>query len=218
MNTKRIIFWICFLIVLALIVWGLAVAMNKPLPGTSLGTPPEVTATDHVTGNVAASITLIEYSDFQCPACAAFYPAVERLAREASSTVKLVYRHFPLPQHKNAELAARASEAAGKQGKFWEMYRSLFDNQTTWEVYSDAEARAEFATYASKLGLDMTQYATDLDSAETKDHVALDRDGGVRIGINATPSFFVNGTFVSLQPTYDQFKAGIEAAAQTRIR
>ncbi len=215
MNTKRLIFWICFFIVLALIVWGLVVAMNKPQNQVpEYGTPPVVAAIDHVKGSETAPITIIEYSDFQCPACGMFFPAVERYTREASTTVRLVYRHFPLPQHLNAPLASRAAEAAGKQGKFWEMYTNLFDGQTRWENFSDLEARAEFAKYAVALGLDMEKYVADLDSDEVKQKIAADQDGGVRIGVNSTPTFFVNGKFVTPEANYDAFKTAIEAAAQ----
>lgn len=214
MNTKRIIFWISFIIVLVLILWGLVVAMNKTQAGITYGTPAEVSSVDQVTGNPLAMVTIIEYSDFQCPACSTFYPAVERYVREASTTVRFVYRHFPLPQHLNAELASRASEAAGKQGKFWEMYRILFETQTDWENLSDVEARIAFAKAATTLGLNMEKYAADLDSAEIKQKIAADQDGGVRIGVNSTPSFFVNGKFVVVEPNYEKFKAAIDAAAQ----
>lgn len=217
MNTKRIIFWVCFIIVLALIIWGLIVAMNKPVvTGTNLGTPPEVTSDDHVIGNANAATTVIEYSDFQCPACEMFFPAVEAYVKEASSTVRFVYRHYPLPQHQNAPLAAQASEAASKQGKFWEMYRMLFEGQKKWESMSDSDARKEFAGYAASLDLNMDTYTKDLDSAEVKLKIRNDYQNGGTIGINATPTFFVNGKAVTLQPNYASFKAGIEAAASSR--
>ncbi len=216
MNTKRIIFWICFIIILILIVWGLIVAMNKPAATVgALSTPPEVTANDHVVGTSTAPITLIEYSDFQCPACGIFYPTVEKYVREASSTVRFVYRHYPLPQHKNALLTAQAAEAAGKQGKFWDMYRLLFENQKDWSDLADLPARQVLAGYASKIGLDMTQYTTDLDSADAKLTIRADYNAGAAIGVNSTPTFFANGKAVNIsQPNYDIFKAAVEAAAR----
>jgi protein-disulfide isomerase len=214
MNIKRFIFWACFIIVLALIVWGLAVAMNKPVVD-ALGTAPDVSLTDNVTSTSTLPVTLIEYSDFQCPACGAYYPIVERLVAEASTTMRLVYRHFPLSQHLNAELAARASEAAARQGKFWDMHRLLFENQNVWNIYSDAAARAEFARYASQIGLDMALYNADIDSQMVIDRIKGDQNGGVKIGINSTPTFFINGKVISNPQSYEEFKALIDSAAQT---
>jgi len=217
MNTKRIIFWVCFAIILILIVWGLIVAMGKPVTQTGIsGTAPEVTAVDHVAGATSTSVsTLIEYSDFQCPACKSYYPLVEKLMSEASTTVRLVYRHYPLPQHQNALLAARASEAASLQGKFWDMYRLLFENQETWDELSDTSARNVFSGYAEQLSLDLTRYAADLDSAAVKSRISADQDAAQAIGVNSTPTFFVNGKAVVTPSTYDQFKALVTASATT---
>ncbi len=215
MNTKRIIFWIIFLLVLALIVWGLAVAMNKaPRTGLELGTPPEVVTTDHVRGPANAPVTIIEYSDFQCPACATYYPLVERLVDEASTTVRFVYRHFPLfpIPHKNAFIASQASVAAGMQGKFWEMYRLLFDNQKLWET--STTPAAVFEEYAQRIGLNMTTYKNDVDSDTVKARVQKDRDEGNAIGISGTPTFFINGKAIVNPQGYEPFKALIDEAAR----
>lgn len=213
MNTKRIIFWACFIIVLGLIIWGLVVAMNKPPIDTSLKSAPEVSSVDHVSTVATVPVTLIEYSDLQCPACASYYPVVEQLVREASTTLRFVYRHYPLPQHKNAQLAARASEAAANQGKFWEMYRLMFENQTRWAELGDSGARQTFAGYAADLGLNLETYTADLDSDAVKAKVAADMKGGSDIGVNSTPTFFVNGKAISNPPNYAEFKKLIDDAA-----
>jgi protein-disulfide isomerase len=213
MNTKRIIFWACFIIVLGLIIWGLVVAMNKPPIDTSLKSAPEVSSADHVSTEATVPVTLIEYSDFQCPACASYYPVVEQLAREASTTLRFVYRHYPLPQHKNAQLAARASEAAANQGKFWEMYRLMFENQNRWAELGDSGARQIFAGYAADLGLNVETYTADLDSDAVKAKVAADLKGGSDIGVNSTPTFFVNGKAITNPPNYAEFKKLIDDAA-----
>jgi protein-disulfide isomerase len=215
MNTKRIIFWACFIIVLGLIIWGLVVAMNKPPIDTSLAEAPPVTNVDHVSSQAEVPVTVIEYSDFQCPACAAYFPVMEQLVREASTTMRLVYRHYPLGQHKHAQLAARASEAASNQGKFWEMAKLLFENQNTWNILSDADARKTFAGYAADLGLNMDTYAADLDSDAAKARVASDLKAGVTIGVNSTPTFFVNGKAISNPPNYEAFKKLIDDSVAT---
>ncbi len=217
MNIKRTLFWIVFLLVLALIIWGLAVAMNKPaVTGPELGTPSPVTESDHSRGPANAIVTIVEYSDFQCPACELYYPIIERINQEASTTVRFVYRHFPLAPtpHKNAFIAAQASEAASNQGKFWEMYNMLFENQTVWAESNSAVA--VFDSYAEKLGLDMAKYKTDFDSAEVKARVQRDRSEGDSLGVNSTPTFFLNGKAIVNPQGYEAFKTLIEAAATGR--
>ena len=141
MNTKRIIFWIGFIVVLTLIVWGLIASMDKQAKNgdsPKVGTPAPVGASDHVRSSANASttsaasttVTLLEYSDFQCPACQNYYPVVEQVFASSTVPIRLVYRHFPLSQHANSTIAAQASEAAALQGRFWEMYSLLFANHT----------------------------------------------------------------------------------------
>lgn len=214
---KRIIFWLCFIVVLGLIVWGLVVAMNKPVtPSKALSTPADVTSTDNVIGPENARVTLIEYSDFQCPACAMYFPVVEKLFAESSTTMRLVYRHFPLPQHANAMIASQASEAAALQGKFWPMYRLIFDNQTEWE--NSTKAREIFTQYAERIGLNMTSFKKDIDSDIVKNKIQASRDEGIKIGINGTPTFFVNGKAISNPQGYEQFKTIIEEAIKNSTK
>jgi protein-disulfide isomerase len=213
MNIKRIIFWAWFIIILGLIVWGLSIAMNKPGSGSTLGTPSPVAADDHVLGAKNAPVTLIEYGDFQCPACARYFPFIERLTKEASTTVKLVFRHFPLYPlpHPNSYISAEAAEAAALQGKFWEMYRLLYENQNDWAELSDPHQ--VMYSYAEKLNLDMVKFKADIDSASVKARVSRDADEAQRLGIGGTPTFFVNGKAIETPSTYDSLKALIEAAA-----
>src|SRR5690348_2724487 len=148
MNIKRLVFWIVFLLVLVLIIWGLYVAMQRSASPNGLpnvGAPAPVTAADHVIGDPTAPVTLMEYGDFQCPACGEYAPLIEQLiAAEGSSTLRVVFRHFPLPQHANAMVAAEAAEAASDQGKFWDMYRLIYAGQSSWENLSQADAAKAF--------------------------------------------------------------------------
>ncbi|MEK7641947.1 MAG: DsbA family protein [Patescibacteria group bacterium] len=215
MNTKRIIFWLGFVVVFGLIIWGLVVAMNKPpVMGLNLGAPAPVTEADHVRGSADAPVTLIEYSDFQCPACAIYYPLVERLLSESTTTVRFVYRHYPLyPQpHKNAFIASQAAEAAGLQGKFWEMYQLLFDNQKSWENLPNTES--VFEGYATRIGLNTEAFKKDLASDSVKKRVQRDRDEGISLGVNSTPTFFVNGKAIVNPQSYEAFKKIIDDAAR----
>jgi protein-disulfide isomerase len=213
MNIKRLIFWIIFVAILGLIVWGLAIAMNKTsasLP--QAGVPAPVTATDHILGPASAPVTLIEYEDFQCPACGLYYPIIERLMTEASTTVRLVFRHFPLSQHANALITAEASEAAAMQGKFWEMYRLIYSHQADWSDLPDAHAT--LVGYAQQIGLDIVKFKADLDSSAAKAAVVADQTEGEQIGIDQTPTFFVNGKAITNPQGYEAFKALIDSAAR----
>jgi 2-hydroxychromene-2-carboxylate isomerase len=137
-------------------------------------------------GAPMAKVTLVEFSDFQCPHCGAAHPETKRLLREFEGNVRLVYGYFPLSGHSRSMPAARAAEAARKQGKFWEMYDLLFENQRALED-------ADLHRYAEQLGLDMTRFRADLADPELQTRVEASKELGVKLGVEATPSFFVNG-------------------------
>ncbi len=161
---------------------------------------------DWVKGSPDAPIVLIEYSDFECPTCAAFYPIVKQLREELGKDLALVYRQFPLEQiHKNARQAAAAAEAAGLQNKFFEMHDLLFEKQVEWSKLTDASNL--FVVYARELGLDTEQFRSDMLSNGVSDAITNDFDGGISLGINGTPTFFVNGEKINLPRTYEEFKS-----------
>ena len=168
-----------------------------------------VSVNDQAKGNVSAPNTLVEYSDFQCPYCAKFYPLVDQLVKEMPDKVKLVYRHFPLRSiHANAQLAAQAAEAAGKQGKFWEMHDVLFNTQTSWSPLEKPQEK--FAEYANSLGLDVNKFNTDINSREVIDKVNNDYKSATKNGVNGTPTLFLNGKLVELPASYEELKALIK--------
>jgi protein-disulfide isomerase len=162
---------------------------------------------DNFKGNSESSVVLVEYSDFQCPACGAYYPLLKALVEEFGSEMQFVYRHFPLPQHQHAELAGRAAEAAGQQGKFWEMHDLIFENQTSWANLRNTEE--VFTQYAVQLGLDMEKFKTDLDSKELKEKVRRDYSSGLSSGVNSTPTFFLNGVKLQNPRSYEEFRNAI---------
>lgn len=135
---------------------------------------------------------LVEFSDFQCPACQVVQEPLAQILGKYEGKVTFVYRHFPLNTiHKNAQLAAQASEAAGMQGKFWEMHDMLFAKQAEWSGLGDP--RATFGGYAKEIGLDEQKFVADIDSQSTKDSVSMDLLAATRYRLSGTPSFFVNG-------------------------
>jgi protein-disulfide isomerase len=146
-----------------------------------------VGARDHIQGPADAPTTLVEYGDYECSHCGAAYPIIKAVQRRMGKRLRFVFRNFPLNEaHPHAEAAAETAEAAGAQGKFWEMHDTLFENQEALEL--DA-----LASYATKLGLDVKRFERELEKRMYLPHVKEDFAGGVRSGVNGTPSFFING-------------------------
>jgi len=144
-------------------------------------------ATDHVLGPPDAPVTLVEYGDYQCPYCAAAQPVVATVLEEMGQRLLFAFRHFPLTTiHAYAETAAEAAEAAGAQQRFWEMHDTLFANQPRLQP-------EQLATYAKAIGLDVSRFAKSLTERAFAEKIANDFMGGVRSGVNGTPTFFVNG-------------------------
>ena len=158
-------------------------------------------------------MTVIEYGDFECPACATWYSVVERLSSSTSTPIRFIFRHFPLYPlpHKNAFLASQAAEAAGRQGAFWDMYSLLYENQVAWE--KSATATAIFEGYAERIGINVAAYKKDFESSEIKARIQADKDEGTAIGVGSTPTFFVNGKAIRPK-NHEDFKTIIEAAAR----
>ncbi len=161
-------------------------------------TPGAQTATDSANPQENQElITIVEFSDFQCPACKAALPAVEQVKAKYLGKVQIIYRHFPLDSiHPNARLAAVAAEAVSSldAAKFWPMHDRLFAEQQVWaEIRDRGELKDTFATYATELGLDRTQFLEKMEDNSIADLVNLDVSSGTQLGVNATPTFYVNG-------------------------
>ena len=172
-----------------------------------------VTDTDHVRGAQDGKVTLVEFGDFQCPACGAYEPLVRQVTKDNPTTLKVVFRHFPLTAiHPNALLAAKAAEAAGLQGKFWEMHDMLYDNQKSWA--SGLNARDFFMTYAQTIGLDVNKFSTDLTSSQVESKILAEYQEGVKLGVQGTPTFFLNGKMLENPQSVEAFDALIKEAAK----
>lgn len=167
-----------------------------------------ILATDHVKGAENAQNILIEYSDFQCPACSAYQGMLKKLNEELGNEVKIIYRHFPLESiHPYARLAAQASEAASLQNKFWEMHDKLFENQTAWSTVENPEEK--FLQYASELSLNIEQFQKDLNSNETQNIINEHLLIAETLKLNSTPSFFLNGKAIKFN-SYNQLRNAIQ--------
>ena len=146
-----------------------------------------VNANDHIRGAEHAPVTLIEYGDFQCPHCLAAEPMVRQLLEAFDGRVRLAFRHFPLEQvHDHAMLAAQASEAAGAQGKFWQMHDLLFEHQPHFDLRRLRE-------YAQSIGVDMARFVAEMDDEIYLQRVREHQASGLGSGVAGTPTFFVNG-------------------------
>lgn len=159
-------------------------------------------------GSPSAKVTLVEFADYQCPACAAAHPIIKKITDEYKDRILFVYRDFPLPQHTNAVPAAKAAEASGAQGKYWEMYDLLYKNQSQWE--GSKNSTEIFSGYAKDLGLDADKFEKDSQSDGFADKIQRDKNDGRNLGVSATPTFFLNGQKLVGIPTYDELKNKIE--------
>ncbi|MCF7843842.1 DsbA family protein [Candidatus Gracilibacteria bacterium] len=163
-----------------------------------------ISKTDHVRGAQDGILTLVVFGDFQCPACAAYEPLVQQVVEDNKTIVKSVYKHFPLTQiHQNAMIAAKASEAAALQGKFWEMHDLLYEKQKDWSL--GINAYDVLLTYATTLGLDTNKFKEDLNNKEIEDKIFAEYKEGVRLGVQGTPTFFLNGKKLESPTSLESF-------------
>ena len=151
-----------------------------------------------------ASVTIVEFTDYQCPFCSRVHPTVKKLLDDYPNDLRVVMKHNPLPIHPQAPGAAKAAIAAGKQGKFWEMHERIFANQ---RKLGDADLRA----HATALGLDLEQWDKDRASSGVAALIARDQAEARRLGSTGTPAFFINGRYLSGAQPYEVFKQRIDA-------
>jgi protein-disulfide isomerase len=172
-------------------------------PASKLKIP--VSGRDHAQGLDGARLVLVEYGDYQCPYCGRAYPIVKRLQTALGKDLKFVFRNFPLTEiHPHALAAAKAAEGAGLQGKFWEMHDRLFENQGALD-------QASLADYAGALGLDAGDFGAASANPTVEERISDDFEGGVRSGVNGTPSFFVNGLRYDGDWSYGPFLKALKA-------
>lgn len=161
-------------------------------------------------GSSSAKVTVVEFGDFQCPACGAAHPIVKQILNDYKGKIYFVFRNFPLPMHANAPLAAEAAYAANLQGKFWEMHDKLYESQDEWGEKSGSEAKSLIQGYAKDLGLDMTKFNDDLDKNAGNAKIQKDQNDGYQLGVDSTPTFYINGAKYAAVMSYDQFKQAID--------
>jgi protein-disulfide isomerase len=169
----------------------------------------------HIRGNPDAPVTLEEYGDFQCPPCGTFATFAGQLEKEYNSRLRVVFRNFPLKMHEHAREAALAAEAAGLQGRFWEMHDVLYREQDAWSKAPNV--RELFESYAGTIGLDLDKFKKDMDSEQTSARVDADRQRGESLGIQTTPTMFINNQPIDPKDRNpDGIRAEINAALEKK--
>lgn len=169
---------------------------------------------DHTKGSDANKILLVEYGDYQCPSCGGAHPNINELMEEYGDTVTLVFRNFPLTSiHPNARAAGAVAEAAGLQGKFWEMHDMLYDRQSDWSSLDATQRTTIFKNYAEGLNLDIEKFNTDIAAANVNAKINFDMALGKSVNVSATPTFFLNGEKID-----DTTSSGIVQGDLTAIK
>lgn len=169
---------------------------------------------DHIYGNVNSTVTLIEYGDFQCTACAYWHnQTTKKLVEDYKNQIRYVFRNFPLgSSHPNGKAAAAVAEAAGLQGKYWEMYNKLYETQDTWTDLSGNERTDFFTEYAKDLKLDITKFKSDIESESVSDKISFDYSLGKKCEITGTPAIFLNGEKVEPDTLEESVKTELKKA------
>ena len=212
---KATLISVAVVVVLVLVAIIYALANQSPAPppeeGSSTGGSSVVRESSHVLDDGGPdAVTVVEFLDFECEACGAFYPIVEDLREKYAGQITYVVRYFPLPGHFNSKNAAIAAEAAAQQDRFEDMYHRLFETQAEWGEAQESRADL-FRGFAEELGLDMAAYDAAVADPATTERVELDFNEGRALGVGSTPTFFVDGEQIDLQ-TLDDLEGAIEAA------
>ncbi len=207
-------FFITLLVVIAVVAGVFTFTKHKNNPTTNNATASQPTS--HTEGSTKSGVVLIEYGDYQCPACGQYYPIVKQVFDKYKDRITFQFRNFPLVQiHQNAFASARAAEAADKQGKYWEMHDLLYENQQTWSTATNPTSY--FAAFAQQLGLNVTQFQTDMQSSEVSGQINADISEAQKIGANSTPTFVLDGKKLEKNPTsVDDFNKLIEDAIKAK--
>ena len=169
----------------------------------------------HARGSMSAPVVFEEFGDLQCPPCATLMPIVETLEKQYGRKLRVLFRQFPLAVHKNAPAAARATEAAGLQGRFWEMQHLLYQTQAAWKDLPNPESI--FEADAAKLGLDVARFKADLKGDQVTARMEADKRRATSLHVDSTPTVFINNERVKITGiTLDMFRAPIDAALQKK--
>lgn len=214
--------WIIFGSIIVLVIGALVVYSRLNSPSANLGSVDAnavIAASDqngqiadHVFGKADSKVVLVEYGDFQCPSCGGAHPQIKAVTEEYKDRIAFIFRNFPLTTiHPNARAASGAVEAAGLQGKYWEMHNLVFESQSEWTNLTGTERNDAFISYAESLGLNKDQFLTDLASDRISQKISFDQALGKKVGVNATPTFYLNGEKLSTEVSNGIVQGSTEA-------
>lgn len=197
-------------IILAIVLVFVAVVALTGKDSNAPSNSDQAKTSSHTVGAGTEGVTLVEYGDFQCPYCGLYYPTLKQVKQTYGDKIKFQFVHFPLTSlHPNAFAASRAAEAAGMQGKFWEMHDKLYEQQQAWSNAKDP--LAVFSGYAETIGLDVNKFRTDFASRQVNDIINADMADGNSKKLTATPTFFLNGKKVEVNNEVAAFEKLIDA-------
>ncbi len=194
--------WIIFASICVILLGGLVYVSSKDkldvngvdVNAIQTGSEQSGGIADQVLGKADSKVVFIEYGDFQCPGCGGAHPTVKKITEKYQGQIAFVFRNFPLAaKHPNARAAAAAAEAAGLQGKYWEMHNKLYENQSSWQSLSANERTNFFVGYANDLKLNVETFKTDIASTKVNQKISFDQAVGKKAKVDATPTFYLNG-------------------------
>lgn len=193
-KTKWIVFAVAVVVIFGGIIWANK-STEKPFTGDANKVISEGPIADHTEGSKENKVLVIEYGDYQCPACGSMYQPMKDMVSKYGSKITFVFRNFPLTNiHPNALAAATAAEAAGLQGKYFEYHNLLYENQDAWKDVTLTKREETFVNYAKMLGLDENKFKADLKSKDVSDKIARDRSTGTNsFKVDSTPTFIIDG-------------------------
>ena len=205
--SKEAKIWIGIIVLVIVVMGGIFALGNRSSKQPATNSQNVVRSDSHKLGS--GKVTVVEFGDYQCPACGAAYPITKQMLSNYGDKITFVFRNYPLPQHANAPEAAQAAEAAASQGKFWEMHDILYATQNDWANLSDPTSN--FVGYAQQLGLNIDTFKQAVQAKQYASVISTDKSDGDTLGISGTPTFYVNGV---AQPdfSYNTLKGAIEAA------
>jgi protein-disulfide isomerase len=199
--------------VVAIMIGLFVISNSGSTPAGPTGDKTKVIRADsHKTGS--GPVQLVEFGDYQCPACGAAYPNIKKLMADYDGKITFFFRNFPIVTlHQNANAAANAAESAGAQGKYWEMHDKLYETQKTWE--NSADPTDTFVGYAKELGLDEGKFKTALTEKKYQNVIDQDQADGTALGVNSTPTFYFNGVKYTGSSSYEALKAEADKQLST---
>jgi len=208
-DTKFIVISLTFSLVIILgAVFFLSRSNNSSInPGLPVDSDLLIRADSYQLGSDSAKIKIVEFADFQCPACRTLQPVLNKIKEQYPDQIAFIFRHFPLPQHTNAITAAQAAEAAGKQAKFFEYIEILYQNQDNWA--KESNPKSLFIEYAQSLGLDITRFEADMKDPLVRDKINRDLSDAKLLEVNSTPTLFLNNQRVQ-NLNYENFQRLID--------